>query len=233
MNKSILTIMLLICVASAAGLEKNTGINITNCWNATITLEQEEGAPTEVGFKGCTKQTDGTYQCNCYNTANDPFWIIIVSDGNIIREAREYEIKVDSHIMQLKERELEFDIKDWGDYIDNATNIKSKLVSNDTKYIEVPVYINKTVEKIVKEYKYINTTEYIKEYYENTTKIEEYRRELNETVNTKDKEIQELKKKYKISLYVGSALIIATLIIIVMQAISYTRAAKKIAEMKK
>lgn len=198
MKKNILWIFIvLISLSFVSAVDKATNINVTNCYNITFEVDQRDGDPADLGFRDCSRRSDGSFFCNCFNTNNNAFWITLQNDGTLLRDARVYDVTMNVYTYVLNEKEIRFRIRDWGDYIENVTNNKTKDLGKVTTYIEVPIFINRTVEVPVEKIVYRDV--FIDRVVEDTGRIISCESQLNASqVDNKNKDDGLLKSHNKI-----------------------------------
>lgn len=182
MNKYYILLFVLLFVPFVSALDKPLA-KVYNCYNVSISLEQNDGAPVGVDFKDCSNRGNGLYECAC-NLDSKVFAVVMVSDGAVIRDVRNYDVSISANVFRFTKKSTVLNVDDWGDYIevlgDTSKLNNSDLLEPEVKIIirnitkEVPVYINRTV--YIQNITYINreievnkTIEHNNTVYVNTT----------------------------------------------------------------
>lgn len=153
MKKLILILLLFTTIISVSAVmtEKPLGINITNCYNVSIKVEQLQGKETLLTFNNCPYVGDWTWNCNCFNTEGKNFSLVMQTDDLELREPRVYNMKIKATYFNFKRQTINQNVDDYGDYFDLSDTDYETIGTSFEKYIYVnnTVYVNRTVEKIV------------------------------------------------------------------------------------
>ena len=188
MNKYLLLLGILLCLplVHAGVVEKPLNISVANCYNITIHTNLIEGDEVDQSFTGCSKVDNNNFYCNCFNTNNDNFSVIMQTSDYPVHTLRNYKVEIDAITYSLKGKSMTATVEDAGDYYDlNRDDWRTMGIIYSPQL--TPIYINNTVYKDRVEYVdrivyqdknttvpvYINSTEYINvtQYVENTTRI--------------------------------------------------------------
>ena len=151
-----LIIIVLSCQLSSATLINKQLFNISDCYNLTVTIDLIDGnvSPSGFGFYGLSQQSDASFSGSCFSSNDDNWSLVLQSDNGILRDPRVYNIHVKANVFSFKKRSMNFNVNDWGDYVDlgdlNLSNIGKSLVQDlQIVYINNTIVVNDTVEKVV------------------------------------------------------------------------------------
>lgn len=164
-------------------------ISIENCYKLDLKLELEEENETYVEFVGCNNLGNNTWNCSCREDDNR-YQLVMRTDKTMLRNAREYELKIEAVLYNFKEDSTKVTIKDWGDYTEVKGRDLEDFGTDEEKVTEIIVpeyiYINKTIEILVD--KIMEKPVYIEVKVDNETKLQE----LNNQIIERDNRINEL-----------------------------------------
>ena len=155
--------------------------NLNDCYNLTVQYDLIEGNSTPVYFSGCSDKGNQTWFCDCKNIKF--YNLTMQTDKSMLREPREYEFNIEANLYDVCSDSDSFEVKDWGDYIDeDSVKLKCSSTKKSSDRVEI-IYINKTVEVPVIEYRDV-VKETVKEVYvENQTRINELALRLDNSHN--------------------------------------------------
>lgn len=161
-------------------------VNLSNCFNMTITVDQTDGNTTSpLSFNGCSQTDVDTWFCNCYSTDNHNFSLIMQSDNTILRSPRVYDVKIREQYFTYRTNPITLNVDDWGDYVDLGDvdyEVINRRPQPEVRYVDKIKLVNNTVyvdrvKEVVKEVpilQQINSTVFV----ENTTRLDECNNEL-------------------------------------------------------
>lgn len=222
MKYTLLTLLFILSIGlvNAVAVEKPL-LNVSNCYNLTITADLERGVETPIYFTGCTKTDTNKWFCDCFKVDKTDYLLVMWTDNTILRDERRYQIDIDAQVYNYNLDNINFRVDDWGDYIDLGRADLTHIGDN-IKTIKVPeiIYINKTIyeDRIINDTIYqdvINTV-----YIENTTQIELLNNnitELNNRTSTLNKDVEKYKGRNVWLMW--SLIILITILIICLNEI--------------
>lgn len=164
-------------------------VNLSNCYNMTISVSLQEGNESAISFNGCTKTDDNEWFCNCYTTENKNFSLIMQTDDKILRSPRRYDVNIKEQYFTYRTNPISLNVDDWGDYVDLGDvdyEIINRRPQAEIRYVDRVKLVNNTVYvdriKEVQVLREINNTVLV----ENTTRVDACNAELTklQTENT-------------------------------------------------
>jgi hypothetical protein len=183
LNKPFICFWIIICLCitsvHAVVIDKPL-LNVSNCYNLTVSAVLMAGNISPISFSGCSFLGNDSFFCNCYSIDNRNWSLIMQTDNTILRESREYKITVNALVYSFEKDRLRFRIDDWGDYLDLGDIVNESLGDTREKIIiKDIVYVNNTVfqDRIVYQDKIVEKIVYV----ENTSKVDSCLNELNLT----------------------------------------------------
>jgi hypothetical protein len=164
-------------------------VDIDNCYNLTVTYELTNGNTTPVSFVGCTDKGSNTWFCDCKTTIGT-YTLTMSTDGAVIKKDRKYKMTIDYYVYDLNKESNGFTVIDAGtDASVSGKNLED--LGRVVEYIDVPIYINKTiyVDKIIEKPVYVDVPRDV--YIENTTRIDILRNNLTIQLNSTQIELRQ------------------------------------------
>lgn len=185
----ILMFLFMLCIAFVDSVSATTIykplVNISNCYNLTVSVDLHNGVEVPIEFPGCSLVSTNEWFCKCFTTDNKVWELGMYTDNTILREKRDYRISIKGMVYDLKENEGNLRVNDWGDYTEVNDNGMDNYGEQDdirVEYVDKFIQVNNTVyvDKIINNVTYVDKLIYVDRnittYIENTTRIDELKK---------------------------------------------------------